>query len=50
MMLAQVVNKANSTKPADLQKGFNAAKDFKGITGDLGFSPRKPHHDQRRPN
>jgi ABC-type branched-subunit amino acid transport system substrate-binding protein len=40
MMLAQVVNEAKSTKPADLQKGFNAVKNFKGITGDLGFSEK----------
>jgi ABC-type branched-subunit amino acid transport system substrate-binding protein len=40
MMLAQVVNDAKSTKPADLQKGFNAVKGFKGITGDLGFSEK----------
>ena len=40
MMLAQVVNDAKSTKPADLQKGFNAVKNFKGITGDLGFSEK----------
>jgi branched-chain amino acid transport system substrate-binding protein len=40
MMLAQVVNDAKSTKPADLQKGFNAVNGFKGITGDLGFSEK----------
>jgi branched-chain amino acid transport system substrate-binding protein len=40
MMLAQVVNDTKSTKPADLQKGFNAVKGFKGITGDLGFSEK----------
>jgi ABC-type branched-subunit amino acid transport system substrate-binding protein len=40
MMLAQVVNEAKATKPADLQKGFNAVKNFKGITGDLGFSEK----------
>ncbi|HEX4766113.1 MAG TPA: ABC transporter substrate-binding protein [Lichenihabitans sp.] len=39
MMLAQVIKQANSTKPADLQKGFNAVQDFKGVTGDLGFTP-----------
>jgi branched-chain amino acid transport system substrate-binding protein len=27
-------------KPADLQKGFNSVKGFKGITGDLGFSEK----------
>ena len=40
MMLAQVVKDAKSTKPADLQKGFNAVQGFKGITGDLGFSEK----------
>jgi branched-chain amino acid transport system substrate-binding protein len=40
MILAQVVNDAKSTKPADLQKGFNSVKGFKGITGDLGFSEK----------
>src|ERR1700722_11081726 len=40
MMLAQVVNDTKSTKPADLQKGFNAVKGIKGITGDLGFSEK----------
>jgi len=39
MMLADVITKANSTKPVALQKGFNATKNFKGITGDLSFSP-----------
>src|SRR6202007_1600728 len=37
MMLAQVVNDAKSTKPVDLQKGFNSVQGFKGITGELGF-------------
>jgi hypothetical protein len=40
MMLAQVINDTKSTKPADLQKGFNSVKNFKGITGDLGFSEK----------
>ena len=40
MMLSQVVNDTKSTKPADLQKGFNSVKGFKGITGDLGFSEK----------
>ena len=39
MMLAAVITKAKSVKPADLQKEFNATQGFKGITGDLGFSP-----------
>ena len=38
-MLAQVLTKANSTKPADLQKEFNNTKNFDGITGGLSFSP-----------
>ena len=40
MMLAQVITKANSTKPAALQAGFNATTDFPGITGSLSFSPQ----------
>jgi ABC-type branched-subunit amino acid transport system substrate-binding protein len=40
MMLAQVITDAKSTKPADLQKGFNAVQGFKGITGDLGFNEK----------
>jgi branched-chain amino acid transport system substrate-binding protein len=40
MMLAQVIKDAKSTKPADLQKGFNAVQGFKGITGDLGFTEK----------
>jgi branched-chain amino acid transport system substrate-binding protein len=40
MMLAQVITDAKSTKPADLQKGFNSVQGFKGITGDLGFSEK----------
>jgi branched-chain amino acid transport system substrate-binding protein len=40
MMLAQVITKANSTEPADLQAGFNTTKDFPGITGNLSFSPQ----------
>ena len=40
MMLAQVITKAKSTAPAALQKEFNNTKGFKGITGDLGFSPK----------
>jgi branched-chain amino acid transport system substrate-binding protein len=39
LMLAQVIAKANSTKPAALQKEFNNTKDFDGITGSLSFSP-----------
>lgn len=39
MMLAAVITKAKSVKPVDLQKEFNATQGFKGITGDLGFSP-----------
>jgi branched-chain amino acid transport system substrate-binding protein len=41
MMLAQVITKANSTKPTDLQKEFNNTSDFKGITGNLGFTPQE---------
>jgi branched-chain amino acid transport system substrate-binding protein len=40
MMLAQVIKDAKSTKPADLQKGFNSVQGFKGITGDLGFTEK----------
>jgi branched-chain amino acid transport system substrate-binding protein len=40
MMLAQVITKANSTKPADLQAEFNNTQDFDGITGSLSFSPQ----------
>jgi len=40
MMLAQVITDAKSTKPEDLQKGFNSVQGFKGITGDLGFSEK----------
>ena len=40
MMLAQVLTKANSTKPDALQKEFNNTAGFKGITGDLGFTPK----------
>jgi ABC-type branched-subunit amino acid transport system substrate-binding protein len=40
IMLAQVIKNANSTKPEDLQKEFNNTQNFKGITGDLGFSPK----------
>jgi branched-chain amino acid transport system substrate-binding protein len=40
MMLAQVITKANSTKPADLQAEFNKTTNFPGITGDLSFSPQ----------
>lgn len=40
MMLAQVITKANSVKPADLQNAFNAMHGFKGITGTLSFTPR----------
>jgi branched-chain amino acid transport system substrate-binding protein len=41
MMLAQVISKAKSTAPVALQKEFNNTKGFKGITGDLGFSPKE---------
>jgi len=41
MMLAQVITKANSTKPKDLQKEFNNTSNFKGITGNLGFTPQE---------
>ncbi|MBN9070735.1 MAG: ABC transporter substrate-binding protein [Rhizobiales bacterium] len=37
-MLAQVIGDVKSTKPENLQKGFNAVKDFKGLTGNIGFS------------
>lgn len=37
-MLAQVINDVKSTKPADLQKGFNAVQNFKGLTGNIGFT------------
>ncbi len=40
MMLAHVVGTTKSTKPVDLQKGFNSVQGFKGITGDLGFSEK----------
>lgn len=40
MMLAQVITAAKSVKPAALQKQFNATQGFKGITGDLGFTPQ----------
>ncbi|MBW4025317.1 MAG: ABC transporter substrate-binding protein [Proteobacteria bacterium] len=40
MMLAQVIKQANSAKPAALQKQFNQTQGFKGITGDLGFTPQ----------
>ena len=40
MMLAQVVKDVGSTKPRDLQKGFNAVKNFPGITGSLSFSEK----------
>ena len=39
MMLADVITKADSTKPLALQKQFNETRNFKGITGDLSFSP-----------
>jgi branched-chain amino acid transport system substrate-binding protein len=41
MMLAQVITKANSTKPKDLQKEFNNTSNFKGITGNLGFTEQE---------
>ena len=31
---------AKSTKPKDIQKGFNAVQGFKGISGDLSFSEK----------
>lgn len=40
MMLADVIRKSNSTKPQDLQRQFNATRNFKGITGELSFSPQ----------
>ncbi|MDR3496303.1 MAG: ABC transporter substrate-binding protein [Ancalomicrobiaceae bacterium] len=40
MMLAQVIKEVKSTKPVDLQKGFNKVQGFKGITGDLGFTEK----------
>lgn len=40
MMLAQVVKDVKSRKPKDLQKGFNAVKNFQGITGSLSFSEK----------
>jgi branched-chain amino acid transport system substrate-binding protein len=40
MMLAHVVGTTKSTKPVDLQKGFNSVQGFKGITGDLSFSEK----------
>ncbi len=40
MMLAQVIKTANATTPSALQKGFNSVSGFKGITGDLGFTPQ----------
>lgn len=42
MMLAQVITRAKSTKPAALQKEFNQTQGFSGITGTLGFTPQ--HH------
>jgi len=41
MMLAQVITNTKSTKAEALQKEFNNTKGFKGITGDLGFSPKE---------
>lgn len=40
MMLAKVLDDVKSTKPEDIQRGFNAVQGFKGITGDLGFSEK----------
>jgi ABC-type branched-subunit amino acid transport system substrate-binding protein len=40
IMLAQVIKDVKSTKPADLQKGFNEVHGFKGLSGDLGFTPK----------
>ncbi|CDX36192.1 exported hypothetical protein [Mesorhizobium plurifarium] len=37
-MLAQVIKDVKSTKPEDLQKGFNAVQGFKGMTGTIGFT------------
>jgi branched-chain amino acid transport system substrate-binding protein len=39
IMLAQVITTANSTEAEALQNGFNSVQGFKGITGDLGFTP-----------
>jgi branched-chain amino acid transport system substrate-binding protein len=40
MMLAQVISNAKSTAPQALQQEFNNTRGFKGITGDLSFSPK----------
>jgi branched-chain amino acid transport system substrate-binding protein len=40
MMLAQVLTNTKSTKPAVLQKEFNNTSNFKGITGNLGFTEK----------
>ena len=40
MMLAEVIKSVKSTKPADLQKGFNGVQGFKGLSGDLGFTTK----------
>lgn len=42
MMLAHVIKQTKSTKPADLQKGFNSVKDFPGLSGSLSFN-KKSH-------
>lgn len=41
MMLAKAIKMAKSTSPQALQKAFNSISHFKGITGDLGFNPKK---------
>jgi branched-chain amino acid transport system substrate-binding protein len=41
MMLAKVIKEQKSTDPRALQKGFNAISHFPGLTGDLGFTPKK---------
>ena len=40
MMLAQVLTNTKSTKPEVLQKEFNNTSNFKGITGNLGFTEK----------
>jgi branched-chain amino acid transport system substrate-binding protein len=48
MMLSQVVNDTKSTKPADLQKGFNSVKGVQGHHRRPRLLGEEPHHDQRR--
>ncbi|MCL6443188.1 MAG: ABC transporter substrate-binding protein [Alicyclobacillus sp.] len=38
MMLAQVIKQTKSTNPEVLQRAFNSVRNFKGITGTLGFT------------